>query len=494
MARAKPVGEYRLPKDTEELDKIEERWIVEARLSFWAYRRYMRPTMKLSWFQFDMANHLQEFYQDLVDGKRPKLAIEAPPQHGKSDTITDFIAWLAGKIDDIPTIYASFSDRLGVRANLRIQRQMTSSKYRKLFHTRLSDGTGMLTRNRELLEFQRISADDTGKPVYETTGGSFRNTTVDGSITGEGLGLGVIDDPIKGRREANSKTTRDAVWGWMTDDFFTRFSEVAGLLMIMTRWHLDDPVGRLAELQGAALKILRYPAIAEKEEKYRHKGDPLFPELKSAAFLAGQRKVMTIGSWEAIYQQNPIVTGGDTFPVEEFVTTPGVPKGVTIVKSVRYWDKAGTKDGGAYTAGVLMHKLSDGRFMVADVVRGQWKAHDREVKIKQTTTDDGKEVLVWVEQEPGSGGKESAERTVAMLAGYTAAADKVTGDKETRAEPYAAQVQGGNVLLQSAIWNKPFLDEHEFFPNGPYKDQVDAAGGAFAKLTEVPKSRAGVLW
>ena len=102
---------------------------------------------------------------------------------------------------------------------------------------------------------------------------------------------------------------------------------------------------------------------------------------------------------------------------------------------------------------------------------------------------------MWVEQEPGSGGRESAELTISDLAGWIVTADKVTGDKATRAEPYAAQVQGGNVLLQAADWNTKFKDEHEFFPNGPYKDQVDAAGGAFAKLTETPKGgKARVLW
>ena len=92
-------------------------------------------------------------------------------------------------------------------------------------------------------------------------------------------------------------------------------------------------------------------------------------------------------------------------------------------------------------------------------------------------------VRIVVEQEPGSGGKESAERTIAMLRGYPVEADRVTGNKEIRAEPYAGQVQGGNVGLVGADWNEPFLDEHEAFPNYKYKDQVDAAAGACAKLS-----------
>jgi predicted phage terminase large subunit-like protein len=71
---------------------------------------------------------------------------------------------------------------------------------------------------------------------------------------------------------------------------------------------------------------------------------------------------------------------------------------------------------------------------------------------------------------------------VRMLAGHNVKADKVTGSKEVRAEPYAAQVQAGNVALAMGAWNRDFIDEHESFPGGKYKDQVDVASGAFNKI------------
>jgi predicted phage terminase large subunit-like protein len=123
------------------------------------------------------------------------------------------------------------------------------------------------------------------------------------------------------------------------------------------------------------------------------------------------------------------------------------------------------------------------------VTRGQWSALEREQRILQTSQSDAAfcgDYSIWVEQEPGSGGKESAENTIRMLRGFRVYADKVTGDKETRADPYAAQVQGGNVKLIGAAWNSSFLDEHEVFPNGKFKDQVDASSGAFLKLVSGP--------
>jgi predicted phage terminase large subunit-like protein len=156
-------------------------------------------------------------------------------------------------------------------------------------------------------------------------------------------------------------------------------------------------------------------------------------------------------------------------------------------KRVRYWDKAGTKDGGAYSVGLLMALDKEGTFYVEDVVRGQWGALERNRIIEQTAEmDAGKygkpKVDVWVEQEPGSGGKESAEYTIRQLAGYPVHSERVTGEKEDRARPYASQVEAGNVVLRRGEWNKPYVDELTLFPMGQYKDQTDASSGAFNKL------------
>jgi hypothetical protein len=193
----------------------------------------VRPNMIPCWWQRVVAAHLTRFWHQQQEGKRPKLVLGAPPQHGKSDMMKDFCAWVAGKNPASKTIFASYADELGISANLHPQRMMALPMYQKIFpKTRLagegSDPTGRERRTTTFLEF-------VGK------GGSFRNTTVDGKINGFGLDLGVIDDPIKGRAEAQSKPIRDKTWAWLTDDFFNRFADHAGMVMIMTRWHVDDP-------------------------------------------------------------------------------------------------------------------------------------------------------------------------------------------------------------------------------------------------------------
>ena len=465
--------------EAEEADADDK--LTKARENFSYYRILMNHRLLLEgkWFPLRLARELRQFYDDWQAGKRPVLAIATPPQHGKSLAVLDFAAWVAGRNPETRIIYSSFSDRLSIRANLRMQRSLDDQLYQFIFSTRLPPrgGGGESQRNFDILEFL-------GHEGY------FRNTTMLGQITGEALDLGIIDDPVKSRQEASSERARDRAWSWLTDDVFSRFSDKAALLMIGTRWHIDDPAGRLIEHYGDRVRVARFPAIAEVDEKHRRQGEALFPELKSMEFLQDRRKLYTIGSWEALYQQNPIVIGGGIFPIEKIRTLSIMPERDKIRRSVRYVDKAATDDGGAYTAMVLMHVMHDGSYVIEHVVRGQWGSLEREERLKYWATQDQANLKtsyeVGVEQEPGSGGKESAESTIRNLAGFRVYADKVTGSKEVRAEPFAAQVQGGNVALIAGSWVLSLLDELESFPNGKYRDQVDACSGAFNRLISGP--------
>jgi predicted phage terminase large subunit-like protein len=291
------------------IELIEELAAKEAKENFWVYRQFINPNLKLSWFQKEIAYALMQFYQDYKAGKRPKLIIEAPPQHGKSVQVIEFISWLAGHDSKAKTIYTSFSERLGIRANLRLQRIFDSPKYKHVFTTHLNTSnvvaiSGQYLRNREILE-------------YVDSEGYFRNTTIRGSITGESLDIGIIDDPLKGREEAQSATIREKTWDWLTDDFLTRFSDDGALLIIGTRWHIDDPIGRLRDLHKD-IQVLSYKAIAEEDEKNRSKGDALFPSHKSIEFLLERKKLMSSLSWESLYQSNPIINTGTLFKQSDF--------------------------------------------------------------------------------------------------------------------------------------------------------------------------------
>jgi predicted phage terminase large subunit-like protein len=466
---------------------------------FSLFRQLIRPDMLWSWWTDELARELHRFYRDLKAGRRPKLALMAPPQHGKSTAVLDFIAWTAGKNPDLKTIFASYSDELGATANRYLFRTIGSNPaFRKMFPDLRVGGAGWAANN-NLIEFVGHQ-------------GCFRNTTVDGAINGFGLNLGVIDDPVKGSAEASSRPHRDRTWAWFTDDFFNRFAKDAGLLIIMTRWHIDDVLGRMLERFGDELRVLRYPALAETtswrsrkvltvgddgrprfewKNQLVRKGEALFPEHKPLSFLEERRKVMTPASWEALYQQHPIIVGGGLIPIDKIKCRTQWDR-TGIKRTVRYIDKAGTADGGAYTAMVLMHAMYDKTYpyVISHVIRGQWSAMEREQMIRTYVEADRKlyphSYKVVIEQEPGSGGKESAENTIRNLAGFNVVADKVTGAKEVRAEPFIAQVQAGNVYYVAGSWIHAFLTEAEAWPHGRYCDQIDAAVGAFASLIKEP--------
>jgi predicted phage terminase large subunit-like protein len=367
---------------------------ILARTDFALFRQLIHLELHWNWWTDEVARELNRFYRDLKEGRRPKLALMAPPQHGKTSTVLDFIAWIIGKHPELKTIFASYSDELG--------------------------------------------------------------------------------------------TT------------------------IMTRWHVDDVLGRMLERFGDELVVLRYPALAETtswrwckvlivgddgrcrfewQKQLVRKGEALFPEHKPLSFLEERRKVMNQSSWEALYQQHPVVVGGGLIPIDKIKCRAQWDR-TGIKRTVRYIDKAGTADGGAYTAMVLMHAMYDKSFVISHVVRGQWSALEREQKIKiyaeadRTLYRHGYKVVI--EQEPGSGGKESAENTIRNLAGFNVVADKVTGAKEVRAEPFTAQVQAGNVYYVAGGWIHDFLTEAEAWPHGRYRDQIDAAAGAFAWLIKEP--------
>ncbi len=198
--------------------------------------------------------------------------------------------------------------------------------------------------------------------------------------------------------------------------------------------------------------------------------------------LSSMEAIMGQYGYSGQVGQNPTPVGGGMFKVDHFQIITQMPHRSEIVASVRYWDKAGTQGAGAWTVGTRMHLLTNGKWLIDNVKRGRWGSNEREDIMRQTAEADGTGVIVWQEQEPGSGGKESAEGTVRNLAGFIVYSEHPTGDKINRADPYSVQVNNGNVLLLQGDWNSDFLEEHRFFPLSTYKDQVDSASGAFNKL------------
>lgn len=457
------------------------------------YRRSFSAFVKDAWphiipdkFQHNwhidaICDHLQA----VAEGKITRLLINVPPGASKS-TLANIMypAWLWGPFGHPAHrfIGAAHEQGLAVRDNRLMRELILTDWYQDLWPISLQ-------------------GDQNEKLYFENSSRGFRQACAVAGMTGRRGHTVVWDDPLSPEK-AHYDTTRETAIRVFNETLPLRLNdpETSAIIIIMQRLHEKDPSGHILA-NDFGYEHLCIPMEFEPDRVCHTSidwSDPrtelnelMFPARFPREIVERDKKVMGPYGTAGQFQQRPAPRGGGMFPVDRFEILDRKPSPKQIKKSVRYWDKAGTQDAGAYTAGVLMHLLTDGRYVIEDARRGQWSALNRETRIKQTAEIDGKRVKIGVEQEPGSGGKESAEATIRNLAGWSVKADRVTGDKVERADPYATQVEGGNVALVRGDWNQAFLDEHEAFPNGQYKDQVDAAAGAFAHLTP-SKNKAGV--
>lgn len=164
-----------------------------------------------------------------------------------------------------------------------------------------------------------------------------------------------------------------------------------------------------------------------------------------------------------------------------------VPDDVT--RWVRGWDLAATDtdEGGdpAYTASVLLGKRRNGRYIIADATNNRYKADKVRALVKQCAVSDKakyKRVRIRMSIDPGQAGKEQSQSYVKMLAGFSVSTVKESGSKESRAEPFAAQWQAGNVDVVAGPWTEALLGQYEAFPESKFKDMVDAGANAFNEL------------
>ena len=169
-----------------------------------------------------------------------------------------------------------------------------------------------------------------------------------------------------------------------------------------------------------------------------------------------------------------------------------------VVSWTRRWDLAATEPCESspdpdFTCGLKMGKRKDGRFVVAHVDLVRRRANDVRALVRRVAENDGRAVWVGIPQDPAQAGKDQAESYIRDLAGFKVYADHETGDKETRAEPAAAQWQHGNIDVVRGEWNEDFFGQLEAFPaKGTHDDAVDALSGAFKRVSAKLHSAYGV--
>lgn len=422
-----------------------------------------------------------EYLEAVTAGQILRLLINMPPRYMKSIAVS--VMWPTWEWTERPStrwMFATYAGALSNDHSISRRTILQSDWYRDRWGHRFA-----LTS--DLIE-----------EIRNDHRGIMTATSFGGSATGKGGNRVVVDDPHNPKK-ALSDAERATALREFDQTFSNRLNDKKrdAIVVVMQRLHEEDVSARCLELgyvhlclpaEGEGRTVISLPSG---RTIVREDGDLLWPEREGPAEIAAAKAAMGSYAYAGQYQQRPVPAGGGMFPRATLQIVDAAPTGGPVV---RYWDKAGTQGGtGARSAGVKMTRGADGKFYVLDVVKGRWSAGEREQTIKQTAELDGRNVHVWVEQEPGSGGKESAENTVKNLAGWVIKAERVTGDKVTRAQPFAAQAEADNVRIVRGEWNAEFIDEASMFPNGKLKDQVDAASGAFNKLALAPQSSRSIV-
>jgi predicted phage terminase large subunit-like protein len=461
---------------------LQTRAARKARLSLQSFIEATKPDYLFGWFNELLCEKLDKFLDDVLNERSPRLMIFAPPRHGKSEICSRrFPAYAFGKNPDLQIIATSYSQELQADMNRDIQRIMGQDVYREAFPKTRLYWTGTRAG---LVETWRRNTE-----VFEIVGrrGVYRGYGLDGSITGRGANILIIDDPVKGARAAMSEADQHSTWEWYLGTFRPRKETGAGILLIQTRWHLKDLAGRLLEEMenrtGDVWDVVSFPAIAEVDETYRKAGEALHEARKPLAELLQDKLVMGSYRWNAEFQQRPQAAGGMMFQRRWFETVPAAPAKAT---RVRAWDLAATKPIDSsdpdWTAGVKMSKDYDGLFYVEHVDRFRESSLKVEQIIMATASRDGSLVKVRLSKDPGQAGVAQVDNLTRKLAGYRVIAEPESGKKDVRAQPFAAQCEAGNVKIVAGAWNSAFFDELEGFPLGGHDDQVDAASNAFNEL------------
>lgn len=462
----------RIPRE----DAIQELAIQDACEHFeFFFRQFQpKPVYKYGRHTLALLDQLDSATKRLERGESTHLVVNVAPRHGKSDAVSRrWPVWHLCRNPDHEFMMISHGDDLA---------------------TTLSADARTCFREASWMWDLTMSEDTRAKKRWKINGhdGSFYAAGIGGDITGRGGHVIVVDDYLKDRESAESMHIREKLWETFTHVVLTRTPPAHAVVIVATRWHEDDIVGRIQvrndpehekyDPDFPEYRIIKFPA---QDERYRADGagdgsEWLFPERWSAQDYKSMRAAVAEYGWNSEYQQDPRPRRGNMLRmdrVKHWVDPEEWPSLVAGVRFSRGWDLASTKKERSksdpdYSVGTKAG-YKDGRLYIDDVVRGQWSGMQREERIRVCAEDDGPLVTVIVEVVGGY--KDAFERVQAIVGGVVPVKDfKPATDKVARAACLEAVFEIGNVYVKKADWNAAWRDELGAFPSGRHDDQVDS--------------------
>jgi len=421
-----------------------------AKKSLASFIEYLGLSIKPAKHHLLLIEHLEAIERGDIE----KLMVWMPPGSAKSTyTSVLFPPWFMGRNSTLPVLGVSNTTELAERFSRRARNLTASSLYRNVF------GFG-------------CSEDTKAAGSWENErGGEFFAAGIGSAIAGRRAKLGLIDDPIKSREEADSDRIRQKHWDWYLNDFVTRLMPGAAQIVIQTRWHEDDLSGRILEREADKWKVIKLPMEARENDPLgRAYGDRLWPEWFTDDMVQSAKQ--DVRAWNALYQQDPAPEDGEYFKREFFNEYDVTPKDLHIYGASDY---AVTEGAGDYTEHGIFGLDFNGDLYVLDWWREQAASN---VWIeRQCDLIAQYKPLIWF----GESGpiKKSIEpflkrRMVERNAFCRLEWLPSIHDKIVRARPFQARAAMGNVYLPAhAPWKPELMSQLMRFPAGKYDDGVD---------------------
>lgn len=410
---------------------------------------------------------------DEIEGEPlDRVVINVPPGTMKSLLVSVFWpAWEWATLPSLKYLTASYSNHLTLRDNRRVRTIVSSDWYRFNFGVQLL-------------------GDQTAVEKFATNAQGLRiATSVGGLGTGEHPDRIIIDDPITAQ-EARSDVERKKANLWFSNTISSRgIARNVAIIVIMQRLHEDDLTGYLVERGGwehVVFPMRFMPSRPKTEQDKGYTSDPrdrrtvpgqlLWPSLLDETKV--RRLELDLGPYDTAgqLQQTPAPEGGGLFKREWFKFVDVLPSNLSFCRG---WDTGGTEDGGDNTSGVRMGMAPNNDIYVSSVIAEQVGPAGVDMLMLTTARADGRGTMQREEKEPGSAGLAVIAARTKLLIGHDYKGIPISGDKVTRAKPFRAQAEAGNVYLLRGEWNHEYLSELTTFPTGKHDDRVDASSCAF---------------
>jgi len=428
------------------------------------------PFCQYTFPEYQTPSHLialSEALEAIERGELKRLIVLMPPRHGKSELISlRFPCWYLARHPEDYMVQAGYAESIALTHSRQSRDIFISLEMTKLFpdirHRPERPG-------QEIIVPERQAAHEWGTKQ----GGSYYAVGIGGGLTGRGFNVGIIDDPVKDEEEATSQTIRDRVWDWYQRVFRTRAEPDAAIIVVMTRWHQDDLVGRLLkQAQGDSAsdqwEILHFKAIQD--------GQALWPERYPIEVLEKIRSSIGGRAFESLYQGSPTIAGGQIIKREWWRYFGEFPH---FIRKLHSWDTAfKDKTQNDYSVCTVWGESQNGYYLL-DVWRGRVEFPELKRVAVALYERDIPDVVIVEDKASGQSLIQELQRNTRI----PVLPVKVDINKVARANSATPLIEAGRVFLpENAPWLFDYIEELSAFPNATHDDQVDSTTQALAYM------------